>query len=546
MAQAHEILYWLSGGAGNTDPAAALGGVRSTAQQTGFQNRSTSTPIVGTTVLDGSIMQVDGSLDVESVDIFPDIRVQVNNAPIGTTETEFTVPGPAGVVTDYCFIGNEDSRYGHIRITGDFVALQPGLPDSAPVVFSTPDNNLLRHIVEEDLAAGITIYRCFYVLNNSVDLLSNHVLDVDVLVDDSGTIIEVGLDPAGVNASAQVIADEETAPIGVTFGDDTGLFTLDAGDFQAVWVRYQVPLLTTPTNNRMTFALNYHNSIGSPTGLSIFANTLFQDLPFLEDEVIFTDTAEAASGWPEEALVFADQAVAATGYPEDSLEFTDEAVAQKIMYEDLVDDILLDDVESEQKLMYEDLIDAVSFTDEANSRAIFNEAIVETLSFGVTTNFVGGSLEGWVLNLTTGAPSHYEWGPFTSFARFGGKHYAISEDGVFLLEGDTDDGVLISSFILSGLTDLGDEFKKRIKAVYLGVRSTGNLLLKVVADEQTYVYTVQTSGMDALKRVRGTVGLGLYGNYWQFGLEPAAGIDFELESIKILPLVSIVDGRRKD
>lgn len=100
---------------------------------------------------------------------------------------------------------------------------------------------------------GIVLYRCLFVVNtHSTDTASN----VRVFVpsqDAGGATFAIGLDPEGVvdgdssSAQAAVIADEETAPTGVSFSAPstyaTGLVVgdLEAGEAIAVWVRMTVP-----------------------------------------------------------------------------------------------------------------------------------------------------------------------------------------------------------------------------------------------------------------------------------------------------------------
>lgn len=113
--------------------------------------------------------------------------------------------------------------------------------------------NLFREITQAEAAAGITLYKCAFVLNvHATDTL----LDAKAWIASQrpgGGTITIGLDPAGVTAKASgsdqaaTIASEAAAPTGVTFSAPTtkasGLSIGDiaAANCAAVWVRLIIP-----------------------------------------------------------------------------------------------------------------------------------------------------------------------------------------------------------------------------------------------------------------------------------------------------------------
>lgn len=108
-------------------------------------------------------------------------------------------------------------------------------------------HNLFREINEDETAAGITLYRCFYFRNNHGTLTWKNVKQwVQTNTPSADTTVAIAFGSSGVNAVEQTIADETTAPTGVTFASPADKATgQTVGDVPAthhfpVWVRLTV------------------------------------------------------------------------------------------------------------------------------------------------------------------------------------------------------------------------------------------------------------------------------------------------------------------
>ncbi len=108
----------------------------------------------------------------------------------------------------------------------------------------TPLNNLWDDVSDVEAASGDTEYRCFYVKNtNGTDTLSAVAAYIASNTPSSDTTFTIGLDPAGISGTATTIANESTAPAGVTFstaansGAALAIGNLDAGEYQAIWMK---------------------------------------------------------------------------------------------------------------------------------------------------------------------------------------------------------------------------------------------------------------------------------------------------------------------
>lgn len=167
------------------------------------------------------------------------------------------------------------------------------------------------------------------------------------------------------------------------------------------------------------------------------------------------------------------------------------------------------------------------------------DALLESIAAGVS-GFVGGQ-EGdtvWVVNLGTGASSRYINFPFNSFAQIGDRQYAAMQDGIYLLDGDTDSGEQIDSVIATGLQDLGSNELKRLGPVYLRGMSENVMELTVsTPDGQKHHYEARRA--DNFNRVqRFDIGKGLRASTFAFALSNVDGGDFNVSTLEVTPVKS--------
>lgn len=143
----------------------------------------------------------------------------------------------------------------------------------------------------------------------------------------------------------------------------------------------------------------------------------------------------------------------------------------------------------------------------------------------------GGPSDVWVTNIGSGGSTRYEGFSFNSFAKLGQDYYGCRDDGVYLLEGDTDAGEAIRAMVSFGKQDFGTSVRKRITNAYVGVSGEGKLFLKVLADGAEYVYAARNYD-ERLQMQRIDTGKGLCMSWLEFELYNADGEDFELASVE--------------
>lgn len=71
---------------------------------------------------------------------------------------------------------------------------------------------LFDDVTGDQASSGHTDYRCIYIKNEDADTLSTSKLWIQTNTASADTAITIGLDLAGVSATADTIADETTAP----------------------------------------------------------------------------------------------------------------------------------------------------------------------------------------------------------------------------------------------------------------------------------------------------------------------------------------------
>lgn len=143
---------------------------------------------------------------------------------------------------------------------------------------------------------------------------------------------------------------------------------------------------------------------------------------------------------------------------------------------------------------------------------------------------------GWIINPNLMASTALDNYDFTGFGQHKGRYYGIRPDGLYVLEGDTDDGVQIESFISLGNRNFNTAKQKRVPHAYIGASTDGRMVLKVIVHGQEYLYAVRNPSTDMAEQ-RVDIGRGLRSNYWNFELMNREGADFEIDTIKFMPIV---------
>ena len=115
---------------------------------------------------------------------------------------------------------------------------------------------LFDTILSAEAAAGDVEYRCVYVRNGNATLaLQIAALFIQANTASLDTQIAVGLGTSAINVAEQSVANESTAPVGVTFsepatlGAGLALGSIPSGQFKSVWIRRTVNVAAAASND---------------------------------------------------------------------------------------------------------------------------------------------------------------------------------------------------------------------------------------------------------------------------------------------------------
>jgi hypothetical protein len=104
--------------------------------------------------------------------------------------------------------------------------------------------DLFDDVASGEASAGDTEYRCIYIHNAHGSLtMESAKIWIQTNTPSADTAISVGLGTSSINATEQTVADESTAPSGVTFsapsveGSALSLGNIPFSQHKAVWVR---------------------------------------------------------------------------------------------------------------------------------------------------------------------------------------------------------------------------------------------------------------------------------------------------------------------
>lgn len=125
---------------------------------------------------------------------------------------------------------------------------------SSTAVTDNVDNNLFDDVSGDEHTAGRTEYRCIYVHNADATVtLQGGKVWRPVHSPGADTVVAIAVGTAAVNGTEQTVANETTAPTGVTWSTTAvdrasglALGDIPPGQHKAVWIRRVVSAGSTP------------------------------------------------------------------------------------------------------------------------------------------------------------------------------------------------------------------------------------------------------------------------------------------------------------
>jgi len=169
--------------------------------------------------------------------------------------------------------------------------------------------------------------------------------------------------------------------------------------------------------------------------------------------------------------------------------------------------------------------------------AIFQgEALIDGINLTGLYVDNAGMVTTWAVNTRTNAVTTYDNYNFTGFAALGNRYIGTNKNGVYELDGETDDGAYILANIRSGFMQLNATKMSGLKGVYLAIRGRGEFFFKLITgDGREYVYKALTQ--PGLMNTKINVGKGMRTRYIAWELV-STGSDFDMDSLEFVPMLS--------
>jgi hypothetical protein len=177
----------------------------------------------------------------------------------------------------------------------------------------------------------------------------------------------------------------------------------------------------------------------------------------------------------------------------------------------------------------------VGSTGYADSSYLLEALVAQTGAFdGTYLLDTFQELYTWVINQNTGAPARYENYDFDAFAVIGQNYLGARGDGIYLLDGDDDEGTEIDAIATTANTDLEESKLKRVTGAYLGVQSSGqvHLTLRTDQNQESGPYRLRQSP-DTQTTERAKFRRGIRTRYVQVDMEDTDGEDVKIDTLEL-------------
>lgn len=126
---------------------------------------------------------------------------------------------------------------------------------------------------------------------------------------------------------------------------------------------------------------------------------------------------------------------------------------------------------------------------------------------------------------------------FNSMVKFGDKYLGANDDGIFELDGATDDGEYIGAYFEPIVTDFGISNPKKVRFVFLGYEAEGDLIVTLSADEGNEQSRTVSSKKTGQQSTRVSVNRDMHGRYIKFGVSNVRGCDFGIDAMDVAIVV---------
>jgi hypothetical protein len=210
----------------------------------------------------------------------------------------------------------------------------------------------------------------------------------------------------------------------------------------------------------------------------------------------------------------------------DSFAVTDTSLVDFLALLQVSDSFAATDTASRLLTINKTIADSLEALDAVTVQQLIQELIQDGLNIEVSIIIDGEVYECFVLNTSAFHVSVYSNYEFNSFAidRSNNICYGCKSDGIYTLEGDSDNGTAFKSGIILPSSQFNSPNNKRFRKGFLAVEGN-NVILKAETDNGYRTYLVTDTEASITRDLKG--------RSWQFSVE---GFD-SLDSIDLVPII---------
>ena len=227
----------------------------------------------------------------------------------------------------------------------------------------------------------------------------------------------------------------------------------------------------------------------------------------------------------EDSMTLAD--VVKRAFPKsvsDSLAVADTSLIDFLALLQIADSINITEAITPKLTISQIIADALETLDTVAIQQLLQELVQDGLNIEVIVELDDELWQCWVLSTGAFHPSIYSGYDYNSFALFNDVAYGAKSDGIYELEGSTDNGTAFHSGIILPATNFASSKNMRFRKAYFGV-SGNNLVMKLDTDSGSRTFRMVDTEMSLTRDLKG--------RKWQISLE-----DFdELDFAELIPVI---------
>ena len=141
--------------------------------------------------------------------------------------------------------------------------------------------------------------------------------------------------------------------------------------------------------------------------------------------------------------------------------------------------------------------------------------------------------KGIVINMKTGAVTEYNNFNFNSIVEYKGKYLTASDNGIYLLTGDTDDNANIDAYFRTGTVDRDNRMVNIPEEMWVKGEN-GNMTLDYTLDNSRTISLSINPVNSSISGTRVKLPKGVKSRFADFSVKNVSGSDFKIQSLRLM------------